>query len=128
MSSKLLVQPSSGVGHAGPEWQSVLSFPDAMFGIDWMAGLAGLFTRDFFEMAKQRLKPNGIFAQWFHTYQSDWEVFALFELEGLTGEEIAERIGCKVDTVWTRLYYARKEFAKLAERRGLGADEAGVSP
>ena len=44
----------------------------------WMAGVAGLFTRDFFEMAKGRLKPNGIFAQWFHTYQSDWEVFALF--------------------------------------------------
>ena len=36
-----LFQPSSGVGHAGPGWRSVLTFPDAMFGIDWIAGLAG---------------------------------------------------------------------------------------
>src|SRR6185312_14550791 len=40
------------------------------------------------------------------------EVFALFEIEGLSGEEIARRVGCPVDTVWTRLFHARKEFAQ----------------
>jgi len=46
------------------------------------------------------------------------EVFALFELEGLSGEEIAERVGCKVDTVWTRLWHARKDFERIARKRG----------
>jgi RNA polymerase sigma-70 factor (ECF subfamily) len=44
------------------------------------------------------------------------EVFALFEVEGLSGEEIAERVGCKVATVWTRLFHARKEFEQLGAR------------
>ncbi len=47
------------------------------------------------------------------------EVFALFELEGWTGEEIAEKVGCKLETVWTRLFHARREFRRVAEKRGL---------
>ena len=46
------------------------------------------------------------------------EVFALFELEGLPGEEIAERLGCPVGTVWTRLHHARAEFLKIGRRLG----------
>lgn len=44
------------------------------------------------------------------------EVFALFELEGLSGDEVAERVGCKVATVWTRLFHARKEFEALGAK------------
>lgn len=44
------------------------------------------------------------------------EVFALFELERLEGEEIAERVGCPVGTVWTRLHHARKEFVQIARK------------
>jgi RNA polymerase sigma-70 factor, ECF subfamily len=47
------------------------------------------------------------------------EVFALHELEGLTHDEIAGLIGCKVETVRSRLHYARKDFEKLARSRGL---------
>ncbi len=47
------------------------------------------------------------------------EVFALHQLEGLSHEEIAQLIGCKVETVRTRLHYARKDFEKLARSRGL---------
>jgi RNA polymerase sigma-70 factor, ECF subfamily len=47
------------------------------------------------------------------------EVFALHELEGLSHEEIAGLIGCKVETVRSRLHYARKDFEKLARSRGL---------
>lgn len=54
------------------------------------------------------------------------EVFALFELEGLTGEEIAERLGCPVNTVWTRLHHARAEFVSVARR--LGCLDPGVAP
>jgi RNA polymerase sigma-70 factor, ECF subfamily len=44
------------------------------------------------------------------------EVFALHELEGLTHEEIAELVGAKVETVRTRLFYARREFERRARR------------
>ncbi len=34
----------------------------------WMAGVAALFTREFFEAARRRLAPGGIICQWAHTY------------------------------------------------------------
>ena len=34
----------------------------------WMAGVATLFTREFFQAARDRLKPRGILCQWAHTY------------------------------------------------------------
>jgi len=34
----------------------------------WIAGINALFTRDFFETARGRLKPGGLFCQWFHAY------------------------------------------------------------
>jgi len=43
----------------------------------WMAGLASLFTKDFFLLAKNRLNEEGIFVQWIHSYQMDWPTFAL---------------------------------------------------
>ncbi len=36
--------------------------------------------------------------------------FALFEIEGYSGEEIAVLEGIPVATVWTRLHHARKSF------------------
>jgi RNA polymerase sigma-70 factor (ECF subfamily) len=47
------------------------------------------------------------------------EVFVLYELEQLSGEEIAERVGVPVGTVWTRLHHARLEFDRIAKKRGL---------
>lgn len=43
----------------------------------WMSGLAKLFSREFFQLAKERLKENGIFAQWIQSYEMDWETFSL---------------------------------------------------
>ncbi|MCE9595626.1 MAG: fused MFS/spermidine synthase [Planctomycetes bacterium] len=38
----------------------------------WIAGIAGLFTRECFEEAKARLAPGGVLCVWFHEYeQSD---------------------------------------------------------
>jgi spermidine synthase len=34
----------------------------------WMAGVSGLFTREFFHLARQRLAPGGLFCQWAHIY------------------------------------------------------------
>ena len=46
------------------------------------------------------------------------QVFVLFEMQGLGGDEIAEIAGCPVATVWRRLHYARQTF-----RAALGAGE-----
>jgi len=46
------------------------------------------------------------------------DVFLLFELEGLSGQEVAEIVGAPVDTVWTRLFHARKDFKRLLAERG----------
>jgi RNA polymerase sigma-70 factor, ECF subfamily len=45
------------------------------------------------------------------------EVFILAEFEGLSCEEIAAVVGTKTETVWSRLHYARKEFAERLELR-----------
>jgi DNA-directed RNA polymerase specialized sigma24 family protein len=51
--------------------------------------------------------------------------FVLFELEGLSGEEIARIQSVPVNTVWTRLFHARREFLVLAakfQKRARAAD------
>jgi RNA polymerase sigma-70 factor, ECF subfamily len=40
-------------------------------------------------------------------------VFALYEVEGYGGEEIASFLDVPLNTVWTRLHHARKDFYKL---------------
>lgn len=52
-------------------------------------------------------------------------VFALYELDGLGGAEIAEIVGCPMETVRTRLHYARLDFARLARETGLAPGEEG---
>ena len=35
----------------------------------WSRGIAGLFTRKFYQQVLSHLAPNGLFAQWLPTYQ-----------------------------------------------------------
>ena len=42
-------------------------------------------------------------------------VFILFEIEGASGEEIADRMDAKVGTVWVWLHRAREEFSRCLE-------------
>jgi len=51
--------------------------------------------------------------------------FVLFEIEGLSGDEIARIQNVPLNTVWTRLYHARKDFLALAAkyRKAQLADE-----
>ncbi len=39
--------------------------------------------------------------------------FMLFEVEDYTGEEIAEMLSVPVNTVWTRLHHARRDFLSM---------------
>ncbi len=54
-----LFQPPSDVSKSSPSWQSVLTFPDALFGIDWMAGLAGGATVFGLEIPAMMVPPGG---------------------------------------------------------------------
>ncbi len=45
-------------------------------------------------------------------------VFVLFEMEGVSGEEIARIVDCPVATVWRRLHYARQAFRECIESGG----------
>lgn len=51
-------------------------------------------------------------------------VLVLFEIEGVPVEEIAEIVGCPVNTVWSRLHHARLELAAVA-RKEAAAGRAG---
>ncbi len=43
----------------------------------WMTGAASLFTRDFFALAKTRLRPGGVFGQWVQLYGLTPETFRI---------------------------------------------------
>jgi spermidine synthase len=43
----------------------------------WIAGIANLYTREFYEVVKSKLKEDGIFAQWFHNYSMSPEDFRM---------------------------------------------------
>jgi spermidine synthase len=43
----------------------------------WVIGVEMLYSREFLEAAREHLAPGGVYAQWFHVYESDPEVVAL---------------------------------------------------
>ena len=43
-------------------------------------------------------------------------VFVLFEIERLSGQQIADILRVPIQTVWNRLFHARKAFLKLLAR------------
>jgi RNA polymerase sigma-70 factor (ECF subfamily) len=53
------------------------------------------------------------------------EVFVLYEIEGLSGEQIAGILDCPTSTVWTRLHYARHQFQRAVD--GGAPEEAATS-
>ncbi|HEX2457203.1 MAG TPA: fused MFS/spermidine synthase [Vicinamibacterales bacterium] len=48
----------------GRQYDVIISEPSN----PWMAGVAALFTREFFVAARHALNPDGILCQWAHTY------------------------------------------------------------
>jgi spermidine synthase len=43
----------------------------------WVAGVAGLYTREFFRLAREHLAPGGLLVQWQHLYETDPELVRL---------------------------------------------------
>ncbi|HET9426115.1 MAG TPA: fused MFS/spermidine synthase [Gemmatimonadaceae bacterium] len=52
---------------SGPGFDFVVSEPSN----PWVSGVSGLFTVEFYRRVKSRLRPGGIFTQWFHMYEID---------------------------------------------------------
>jgi RNA polymerase sigma-70 factor (ECF subfamily) len=54
-----------------------------------------------------------------HIAEKKRTVFILYELEGLSGEQIAQLLDCPLKTVWSRLAHARREFEVALQRMKL---------
>ncbi len=52
------------LGTTQDEYDIVVSEPSN----PWVAGVERLFTQEFYQIVKSRLRKGGIYAQWFHTY------------------------------------------------------------
>jgi RNA polymerase sigma-70 factor (ECF subfamily) len=87
----------------------LLAEEDAEDAIDLRADVARAHEhREHLELLEQilaTLEPN------------QRNVFILFELETLTGEEVAEALGVPLGTVYSRLALARRSFRQALERR-----------
>jgi spermidine synthase len=59
--------------HTNRRYDAIISVPSNA----WMAGLAALFTADFYNQVKSKLNDDGIFVQFIYTYQIDWANFAM---------------------------------------------------
>ena len=49
---------------AGPRYDVIISEPSN----PWIQGMAGLFSVEFFALARERLRPGGVMLQWLQTY------------------------------------------------------------
>ena len=43
----------------------------------WVVGVESLYSREFLEAARARLRPGGVYAQWFHIYEMDTRTASL---------------------------------------------------
>ena len=43
----------------------------------WVSGVEMLYSREFLTAARDRLAPGGVYAQWFHLYESDTETVSM---------------------------------------------------
>jgi spermidine synthase len=43
----------------------------------WIAGVANLYTKEFYEIVKSKLTENGVFAQWIHNYSMSPDDFRM---------------------------------------------------
>lgn len=56
-----------------PKYDIILSEPSN----PWVVGIGSVFSKDFYELAKSKLAPGGLMAQWFHVYEMNDEIVFL---------------------------------------------------
>lgn len=70
---RLIVEDArSWIRFSGESYDVIASEPSN----PWVAGMAPLFTREYFERARNALKPGGLMVQWIQGYQIEPEDFA----------------------------------------------------
>jgi spermidine synthase len=55
-------------GKHGPSYDLITSQPS----VPWAPGAAKLFTSDFYRLVRSKLKPGGVYAQWFQLYNLEF--------------------------------------------------------
>jgi RNA polymerase sigma-70 factor (ECF subfamily) len=68
------------------------------------------------ELAERKQSKQHLQAVLSHLSRSRRAAFILYEIEGYTGEEIAALEGVPVNTIYTRLHYARRDFLNWLEK------------
>lgn len=59
------------LAHADREYDLIVSEPSSA----WFAGMSDLFSVEFYEMCRRRLRPAGCMAQWIHAYALPVETY-----------------------------------------------------
>ncbi len=67
-------------------WDVIVSEPSN----PWVTGVEMLFSQEFLRAARDRLRPGGVYAQWFHLYENDT---AVVELVLRTYASVFEHVG-----------------------------------
>ena len=96
----------------------------------WLRGLTGDFAADIptvrlspVEELERKQASRTVYAALEGIERKQREVLVLFEIEGLSGEEIAALTGTKLATVWVQLHRARARFferLRAMQERGEG--------
>jgi RNA polymerase sigma-70 factor (ECF subfamily) len=68
------------------------------------------------ELAERKQSQQHLQAVLSHLSRSRRAAFILYEIEGYTGEEIAALEGVPVNTIYTRLHYARRDFLNWLQK------------
>ncbi len=63
----------SYLGATARQFDCIISEPSN----PWVAGVASLYTVEFFETCRDRLRPGGLMAQWIHTYETSDEILRI---------------------------------------------------
>ncbi|MDX1932346.1 MAG: hypothetical protein SFU56_07060 [Capsulimonadales bacterium] len=96
----------------------------------WIAGVGGLFTRETFEAQRDKLRPGGIVAQWFHSYELDDRLVAtiLRTFREVFPETLIFQ-GCSGDfIILGSLEPIRPDYAAMGERMRTPAVAATLTP
>jgi spermidine synthase len=104
----------------------------------WVPGVANLFTREFFALGREHLRDDGVFVQWFQTYQLSTdslravlatfhEAFphvAIFRIQGAAKGKDLLLLGSRAPIRLDRIEERMKDSKVAADLRRVGLNSA----